>query len=280
MSYVNPENLPNDHPLNFKNIQVLQNQIQTLDPNDIFFPIMYHIPEILDSNDKKSLNCHSISALKNYGFLSTEEMRYLNFAKRNSKNILNDEKLIKNITNSKIQYLYNISFNPINKIYYYDLLTEDEKMEINQYINLSKNGVDNTINYFRNNYNHVNFILQQYAFNDNNIKNSNRKNNTNNLLSIINKNTNMINSNLNQSNVNNNINSNSFKLINNFGTNLINSNTNNDNNNLNRNNIFNSVSQNNFHQNNFQSNLINQNMLLPSIKNPSILNSDIILSKN
>jgi len=171
MSYVNPINLSDDHPLSFKQIQKLHSNFQSsLDPNDICFPYFYRIPEIISGggNEKKErFNCHSITALKNYNFLSFEEMRYLNYSKKHQKKNLQNPQVINSIKAAKFQSAKIILLSQQYKTYVFDLLTEDEKKQLQEYCSLYNSGVDKSADCLGNEFNHVNFNLQVYAAKEN-----------------------------------------------------------------------------------------------------------------
>jgi len=261
MSYIYPQNLPENHPLNFKYIQRLQKNFLTLDPFDICFPYLYKIPEILCSNDKKRYNCHSITALKNYSFLSFEEMRNLNYSKRNFKSNLQDEKYINNIIKSKQQYFQGIFSNAQNKMYFYELLTDEEKRQIIEYLNQCKLGIENSSECLANNYNHINFNLQQLVENENK-KEINK--------GILNSST-FLNNNYNSNNnLIGNINNNNLTSLNKL-------NNNNLFNNLNNNNLFNNLNNNSFISNSF--NRLNPNFADNSF-NKNLLSNNNILTSN
>lgn len=169
MSYVYPINLSNDHPLNFINIQKLQCQFKNLDQNDICFAYMYKIPQILSivGSEKKRLNCHSITALKNYSYLSFEEMRYLNYSKKKGNINLQDPKLISSIKITKYQNVQTLLSSSSNRVNIIDLLSEDEKNQILEYLNLYNSGIDRTTDCLGNGYNHINYSLQQHVYSEN-----------------------------------------------------------------------------------------------------------------
>lgn len=183
MNSISDFKLPDDHPLSFKHIVKLQDQIAGLDPKDICFPYMHRIPEILCEIDNKRHNCHSITALQSYEYLSIEELRFLNYAKRNAKPILGELKFINNYKETKFRATEKL-IKKNDRKYQIDLLTTDEIDRIKLYYNCYNPVSDDSFRCFMKDYNHKNSGLQNFALQENKklLFNLNSVNNANNFL--------------------------------------------------------------------------------------------------
>jgi len=295
MSYSNPINLSDSHPLSWRYIESLQKQFSNLDKNDLCFPIYYRQVRIYCEETKLQLICHSITALPKYSNLSFEELRCFNHNKINNKT--NDSyKTNLNIL-KKQKYFFIDSINK-SKIYYD--FTQEEKNEIEIYFrNFTLNSDDsfNSLldNYCHNNFNFYNLVksinkntyLQNNQINNNNILLNNQNNLTNlnsngnipNTFNNQNFTNSFINKNINN-NLINNINDNAVKNFDSMVNNNITSTYHNFNNSINSNsNSTNNMSFNNFNSNFFNNGTYSNNILSNNQSNNSLQNFSYDQSK-